>query len=438
MRLRLATSYFLVSLALPGSAMAGGLLDNYFLARDNDPQLKAAGATRLAQGETKDQSVALLLPNVSVSGNTDDISSETDSNFAFNPSRSEDFNRHGYSLVLTQPVYRHELWVGLRQADSTVAQAEVDYGIAVQDLMIRLATSYFRLLGAGDNLEFSRAEKEATARQLEQAKQRFEVGLVAITDVYEAQAQYDLTVADEIGAVNLLAIARELLQEITNQYEHSPAILKEKIPLLTPDPADIDQWVKQATTQNLSLRSAIYNSDIAKEEINRQRSGHLPTLDIVASHDTSNSNSAFGSESDSDRISLQLNLPIFSGGAVNSRTREASYRSEAAKQSVIQSRRSAKRQTRNAYLSVISEISRVKAFKQAVASNIKSNEATQAGFDVGTRTIVDVLLIQRELFRAKRDYARSRYDYILNTLRLKQAAGSLALPDIEAINEWLQ
>jgi len=439
MNLRFKPSYVLVaSLALSSNAFAGGLLDNYLLARDNDPQLKAADATRLAQGETKDQSVALLLPNIALSANTDDISSETDSNFAFNPSREENFNTNGYNLTLTQPVYHHDYWVGLRQADSTVAQAEADYGVAKQDLMIRLSSGYFDLLAAQDNLDFASAEKEATARQLVQAKQRFEVGLIAITDVHEAQAQYDLTVASEISAENLLANARESLQEITGQYETTPKLLQAEIPLLSPAPNDIEQWVKKATDQNLGLKSAQFAREIASEETNRQRSGHYPTLDVVASRNVSNSNSSFGSESESDRISLQLNVPLFSGGAVSSRTREAAYRAEAAKQNLVQTRRSVVRQTRNAYLGVIAEVSRVKALNQAVISSAKANEATQAGFDVGTRTIVDVLLSQRELFRAKRDYARSRYDYILNTLRLKQAAGSLTVEDIKAINKWLK
>jgi len=439
MRIRLASAYlFITALALPAHAVAGDLLDNYLLARDNDPQLKAADATRLAQAETKDQSVALLLPNISLTGNTDKISSDTDSNFAFNPSRKEDFHTNGYSLVVTQPVYHHDYWVGLRQADATVAQAEADYGTAKQDLMIRLASGYFDLLAAQDNLDFARAEKDATARQLEQAKQRFEVGLIAITDVHEAQAQFDLTVAQEISSDNLLANARESLQEITGQYEQAPQLLRDKIPLLSPEPTDIEQWVKTATAQNLNLKSAQFAREVASEETNRQRSGHFPTLDIVASKNHSDSNSAFGSQRDSDQISLQLNVPIFAGGAVNSRTRQAAYRAEAAKQNLLQTRRSVVRQTRNAYLGVIAEISRVKALKQAVISSAKANEATQAGFEVGTRTIVDVLLSQRELFRAKRDYARSRYDYILNTLRLKQAAGSLARADIEAINGWLK
>ena len=438
MRLRLTPGYLLIaSLTFSSSVFAGGLYDNYLLAHDNDPQLKAADATRLAQKELKSQSVAQLLPNLSLSANTDRNKSET-TNSAFFPAVTETFNSHTYQLTLTQPIYRHDRWVALRQANATVSQADVDYGTAEQALMLRLSESYFNLLAAKDNLDFAQAEKEATARQLEQAKQRFDVGLIAITDVHEAQAQYDLTVAQEITARNQLASAREALQEITGQYEQTPLSLKADIPLLTPAPDNIDDWVKKATDQNLSLKSAIYANDIASEEINRQRAGHLPTLDLVASRTNSVTGGLTGRSNDTDRISLQLNVPIFAGGGVNSRTREAAYRADAAKQSLIQTRRSVIRQTRDAYLGVIAEVSRVKALKQAVTSNQKAYEATQVGFEVGTRTIVDVLLSQRELFRAKRDYARSRYDYILNTLRLKQAAGSLARTDIEAINEWLK
>jgi len=438
MSLRFTPSYLLIaSLTLSSNAFAAGLYDNYLLAHDNDPQLKAADATRSAQKETKSQSIAQLLPSLSFSANTDKIKSET-TNSAFFPAVSETYRSHAYQLTLTQPIYRHDRWVALRQANSTVSQAEADYGIAEQALIIRFSESYFNLLAAKDNLDFAHAEKEATARQLEQAKQRFEVGLIAITDVHEAQAQYDLTVAQEITADNQLASAREALQEITGQYEKAPLSLQDEIPLLNPNPEDIDAWVKKATAQNLTLQSAIYSSDIAHEEINRQRAGHLPTVDLVASRTQSVTGGLTGRDNDVDKISLQLNVPIFSGGSVNSRTREAAYRAEAAKQGLIQARRSITRQTRDAYLGVIAEVSRVKALKQAVISNTKAYEATQVGFEVGTRTIVDVLLSQRELFRAKRDYARSRYDYILNTLRLKQAAGSLARTDIEAINKWLK
>lgn len=419
------------------SLMAGDLLSVYQLAKQNDPTLQAAEQSRFAVGEIKPQSRALLLPNLSVAGDTTDNSVDTDSNFNFNPSRDEDFNTNGYTVTLVQPVFDYDLWVGLSQADSTDKQAAADYITAEQDLIIRLATRYFNVLGAQDNLEFSNAEKDANARQLEQAKQRFEVGLIAITDVHEAQARYDITVADVILAENLLANTRDALEEIIGVYNEDIKPLKEKIPLLSPEPANQEEWVTSAYQSNPTIASANFGLEIARDEVKRQRSGHFPTVDVVASHSDDSSNSAFGFERESDAISLQLNLPIYQGGFVNSRTREAAYRHNEAKQLLEQSRRAVARQTRDAYLGVISSISRVKAFNAAVISNTKALEATEAGFEVGTRTIVDVLLSTSQLYLAERDYARSRYDYILNTLSLKQAAGTLNEQDIAFINEWI-
>jgi outer membrane protein len=422
---------------LPVSASAADLLEAYTLARQNDPQLKAADANRLARGEAYPQSRSALLPTLGVTANTTDNSQET-KNSSFFPAVEEDFNTNGYTLTLTQPVYHHDFWVALRQANSTVKQAETDYAAAEQDLIVRVAGRYFDVLSAQDSLDFANAEKESTARQLEQAKQRFEVGLIAITDVHEAQAQYDLTVAQAIQAENELANAREALQEILGQYLDSVQGLQTELPLITPEPDSPTQWADKAAEQNFSIRSAQFALDIAREEINRQRAGHYPTLDVVATRSNSSSNSITGSERETDTIGLQLNVPLFQGGFVNSKTREAAYRHSEAKYTLEQTRRNVLRQTRDAYLGVIAGISRVKALNQAVISSEKALEATQAGFEVGTRTIVDVLVSQSQLYGAKRDYARARYDYILNTLNLKQAAGTLGEQDIKQINAWIE
>ncbi len=423
---------------LSPAAYGTDLVESYQLALQNDPRINAAEAARFAVGEAKPQSRAQLLPNINFQAEGATNTRETTRSGGFPLPRTESFSATGYSLNITQPVYRHELIVGLRQADARVAQAEADYQAAEQELVLRVAERYFNVLAAMDNLEFARAEKKAVGRQLEQAKQRFEVGLIAITDVHEAQARYDLTVAEEIRVENQLADARDALREITNQPAKALLPLQDEIPLVAPAPADVEEWVQLAGKQNLQIVSARYGTEIAREEISRQRAGHYPTLDLVASRSNSDVNSRFGSDSETDTIGLELNLPIFEGGLVNSRTREARYRFDEAKQNLIEQRRTALRQTRDAYLGVLAGISRVKALKQAVISNEKALEATNAGFEVGTRTIVDVLLSQRELFRAQRDYANSRYEYILETLRLKQAAGILADTDIKAINQWLE
>jgi len=426
-----------LSLGLPLTAHADDLLAIFNIAKDRDPTLRQAAANRKADFEAKPQSVAALLPNIRARADTVDNSQEVQ-NSGFFPNVSESFNTNSYAITLTQPLYRHELLVALRQADSTTQRAEANFQSARQDLILRVADAYFNVLAAIDNLEFARAEKEATQRQLDDAKQRFDVGLVAITDVLEAQARYDLTVAQEITADNTLANTREALQEITGEYHENLKILRPEIPLLSPDPDSVDEWVKQADENNLQLVSARQTGEIARQEINRQRAGHYPTLDIVAQRSNSVSNSQFGRETDTDTIGLELNVPIFAGGGVVSRTREARYRFQAATEGLEVTRRSVLRQTRNAYLGVLAGISRVKALQQAVISNEKALEASTAGLEVGTRTIVDVLLTQRELFRARASYARARYDYILNTLRLKQAAGSLSIDDLSGINAWLQ
>lgn len=421
----------------PASHAAQGLYDIYRLALDNDPQIAASDAARRALRETRPQVRARLLPSINF--NADAATNDQErTRSGFIPNVAESFTSRGYTLSVRQPVFRYDLYLGLDQADARVAQAETDYAVAEQDLIVRVAQAYFNVQDAIDNLIFARAEKSAVERQLEQAKQRFDVGLIAITDVHEAQARYDQTVADEILAVNQLANAREALQEVTGEYPGELAALRAAIPLLTPEPDDIDQWAQLAEQQNLQLISARYGTEIARQEIGVQRAGHLPTLDLVASSSNSLSNSQFGSETDSDQLALEFNLPIYSGGAVSSRTREARFRFTESQQLLIQSRRSVLRQAREAYLGVRARISSVNALRQAVVSSEKALEATRAGFDVGTRTVVDVLLAEREVYRNKRSFARARYDYILETLRLKRAAGTLGPGDVQAIDGWLQ
>ena len=291
-----------------------------------------------------------------------------------------------------------------------------------------------------DDLSFALAELEAIEKQLEQADQRFEVGLATIIDVTEARAAYDLATAAIIEAENLLANAREALRETAGQYPSELAELKEETPLVKPEPENIEEWSEQAIVMNPVLQSANSNVGLAKENIEFERSGHYPTLDLVAQKgytSQSDSNLSGSNKTHQKILGLQVNIPIYAGGVVNSRTREASFRLDEAMQNEEEQRRAIIRQTRAAYNSVMSGVSRVNALQQAVYSNQKALESTEAGFDVGTRTTVDVLNARRELFSALRDYSRSRYEYVVNTLRLKQAAGIVSVNDIEQINQWL-
>lgn len=420
------------------SSFAEDLLSVYKSAIENDPTFRAAQAEYRALLESKNQSIALLLPTVSASAHYTDNDSET---ISATTSR-EDYKSNGYSLTLTQPLYRHENYVGLNQADAVVAQAAAAFENAKQDLIIRVAKQYFAVLAAKNDLEFAKAERTSIHEQLIQTQQRFNVGLIAITDVHEAQARYDQAVARAIIAENTFSISNEILREITATNHTALSPLSTKHPLIKPEPADIQQWVDTAKTQNKLLLASQKSVDVARAEVSRQGAGHFPTLDLTANHTHTEYGDGFlglaAQDKNNNSISLHLNVPLYQGGLVNSRSRAAAYRLTQAREKLEQQRRATERQTRNSYLSVIASISTVKALKQALASSLIALEATQAGFEVGTRTAVDVLDSQRELFGARRDYAQVRYNYVLETLSLKFAAGILSISDVEQINPWLK
>nr|WP_305907916.1 TolC family outer membrane protein [Methylomarinum sp. Ch1-1]MDP4520711.1 TolC family outer membrane protein [Methylomarinum sp. Ch1-1] len=269
-------------------------------------------------------------------------------------------------------------------------------------------------------------------------EQRFEVGLIAITDVYEAQAAYDQARANEIEAANLLDDAKEGLRELIgdNQADLNP--LHEKIILNRPEPDDISLWANSAQNNNFNIVAQLNQAEVARKEIRLQQSAHLPTIDIVANYNVQDNTSTFGLRGDTQSVGLQLNLPIFEGGGVYSRTQQAQYDYQREKEDLTKVKRTVTRQVRNAYRGVLASLSRVKALTATVKSSQSALEASEAGLEVGTRTMVDVLAEQRNLFRSKRDYARSRYDYLINGIKLKEAAGSLSEADLQEVNKFLQ
>ena len=454
---------FVFMLIFFGASTAGGtdLAEVYQIALVSDPTLREANANRQASSEASPQARAALLPLITGSYSRGEGDSSGSSVFqqidpagnivtVANPFRSDVSDSTSWRLDIQQPLFRWDRIVGLRQAQKQVAQAEVDYQAAQQDLMLRVAEAYFNVLAAQDTLDAEVANKEATKRQLEQAEKRFEVGLIAITDVLEAQAAYDLAVATDIGARRLLSTAKESLREITGEYIDELQRPGDDLPLVNPDPASADTWVKQGLKNNLALNSTRLQADVAKDQVRINRSGHMPTLDLVASRtsfdqdatrqDASDPNNPFllaDSNSVTNSISLRLNIPIFSGGNTSSIVRQSVYQHRAARERVERVARETERSTRDAYDAVLSQIARVRALRRAVQSNEKALQASEAGFEVGTRTTVDVLNARQKLFRARTDYARTRYDYIVNVLRLKQAAGSLSVQDINEVNAWL-
>lgn len=420
--------------------LAEDLWTVYQLALERDAQLQAAEAAYQAALEAKPQARSALLPQIAADASysrsdrsIDALGSSTD----LEPETTQ------WGISLSQSVYRHDYWVAYRQADSRVAQAKAEVEAARQDLIVRVSEAYFNLLGAEDNLRFARAEKEAVARQLEQAQKRFEVGLIAITDVKESQARYDQAVASEIEAVNTLDNAREALQVITGKYIETAAPLSEDMPLAKPEPQDMQAWVDTALEQNLQLAAARYAAEAARQEVARQRAGHYPYLDLTARYSDSSADQfstilgEYNADTTDTTITLQATLPLFTGGYTSSRVREAQSGFQQAQSQLELQRRETVRQARASYLNVMADIASVQAFRRVLESNRTAAEATQAGFEVGTRTAVDVLLTLSNVYQGERDYASSRYQYVLNGLRLKQAAGTLSEEDIRQINRWI-
>lgn len=439
-------------------APAADLLAIYQRALQNDPQLREAEATRLATLEAKPQALSALLPQLSGSGlvsHERDIG-PVDSNAPISPGVFQNYTlgqitttTHRYGVDLRQNLFRWENWVALQRADAQVAQAEADYQAAQQDLIARVAQRYFDVLSAQDDLEAQQVALTSIKRQLEQAESRFQIGLIAVTDVEEARAAHDSGAAAVIAAKRTLASTQELLREITGEAFDSLARPIEPFEMANPDPISEDRWVEMALQQNLSLVSSRLAADIARENVSAARGGHFPSLDLVGSRYKLNNNaqdtfpdgtSAGGTTVDQNQrtIGLQLTFPIYAGGMVSSQVRQAVYLHRAAKERVERVARQTEHDARDSYLGVLSEISRVKALRRAVESNATSLRATESGYEAGTRTAVDVLQSRQLWVQAQTDYSRSRYDYMLNVLKLQQAAGTLSQQSLERINSLLK
>jgi outer membrane protein len=415
---------------------AQDLLEIYELALQNDPVLKQAYAGQLAVGESKNQSIANFLPNVSATG-VSNMNRLNNKGATFQGSGIQNYVDNNLTVNLTQPLIHWEHWIQLSQSDNQIAKAEADYQAELQKLMVKITEAYFNVLSAEDNLEFSRAEKQAIARQLEQAKQRFEVGLIDITESHQAQAAFDRATADEIEASNDVDNQKEALIAIIGEQNIMLRNLGDPIPLVRPEPDNITAWSDSAEIGNFSIISAFNQMEFSRKAINLQRNGHLPKVDMVASFGQYDTTSTFGLQGSQEIVGLRLNVPLFEGGAVNSRIDQASYKYEQDKENLTAAKRTVNHQVKDAYRGITTSISRVEALKVAVSSAETALQATEAGFEVGIRTLVDVLDEQRNLYRAKRDYSRSRYDYLLNTVKLKQASSSLAQEDLQQINRLL-
>jgi len=424
-----------------GTAQAADLLETFRAAQANDPVIAAARAALQAGQEKLPQGRSLLLPSISLSANS--TYNDTTTQYGgptFLPGGNYRYNSHGYGVNLTQPLFRQQNWLVYGEAELQVAQAEAQFRIAEQDLMLRVAQTYFDVLIAQDSVQLAEAQKTAIAEQLEQAKRNFEVGSATITDTHEAQARYDLTSAQEIAAQNDLEIKKRALQQLINAMPQDLKHLSKEFKLEAPQPADMEKWVGDAQSNSLQLAIAQASAEIAEKEVARNRGGHYPTVDLVANYSNNQSSGGsfgVGSDNTNKSIGVQLNLPLFQGGLVNSRWREAEANRERAKQALEDTRRSIALQTRQAYLGVVSGIARVKALQQALTSGESVLEASKLGQEVGVRTNLDVLNAQQQLYATRRDLYQAEYSYLISHLRLKAAVGSLGEEDLARVNRAL-
>lgn len=470
-------SVFVLFLAA-NTAPAADLMAVYQRALQNDPQLREAEATRLATLEAKPQALSALLPqlagNGAISRERDTGSENTTESVQLPPcgpslptgtpcapagsnstifesfpfSGKVDTTIHQYTVNLKQNIFSWENWQNLKRADSQVAQAEADYQAAQQDLMSRVSQRYFDVLGAQDDLEAQQAALLSVTRQLEQAEERYKIGLIAITDVEEARASHDSTAAAVIAAKRALSSTQELLREIIGDPFDTLARPIEPFAMVNPDPISEDRWVEMALQQNLSLVSSRLAADIARENISVARGGHYPSLDLVGMAGKLDNNAidtfdgglpAGGTTVNQNQrsIGIQLTFPLYSGGLVSSQVRQAVYQHRAAKERLERVARQTEHDARDAYLGVLSEISRVKALRRAVESTTVALRATESGYEAGTRTAVDVLQSRQLWVQAVTDYSHSRYDYMLNVIKLQQAAGTLSEQSLRSINALL-
>jgi outer membrane protein len=423
-----------ITTAFSAPLFALDLVETYELARAQDAQLMIAESQLESSRQALPQAQSGNRPQVNLSAHT------TLQDKGNSLTGDDEQTSYGFTLSLAQNLYNSEIDAQIDAVEASVRQAEADYRVAELDLIVRVTEAYFNILSAQDNVEFAQAEKNAIGRQLEQAKKRFEVGLIAITGVKEAQASFDASIAQEIAATNTLDNAKEALQLIIGQpLESQLSVLGEEVALVIPEPSNRDTWVEQALKNNLSLLSAEAALQAANENRRIARAEENPTLNFIASYQDTEVDSDANGDYDADdlTLSLQFEMPLYTGGRTGGAIAEAEADYTSAQNNLLLQKRLVSQQTSTAYLAVVSGISQVQALKQALVSTTAALEATEAGFDVGTRTSVDVLDSLRVTYGSQRDYASARYDYLVNTLKLKQAAGLLTAEDLAAINQWL-
>jgi outer membrane protein len=439
---RIAAALPLALLVGSAPAVAADLMEIYRQALASDPVYSAARASWNAAQEKLPQGLAGLLPQASLSASTQ--YNDRDLRFR-NPAiagSQAQYNSNSASVSVSQPLYRKQNFVAYDQGKTQVALADVQFASAAQDLILRVSQAYFDVLLANANLSFTQAQKTAINQQLEQAKRNFEVGNATITDTHEAQARYDLVTAQEIGARADVEVKNRTLEQLIGRPAPALAGPARNFSPAPPTPNAMETWVERARNANLAVRIAQETLNFQSQDVVRNRGAHYPTVDAYASLTDSGQGSGVqggsGTDTNSKIIGLQLAIPLYQGGIVNSRVREALANEDKARQDLENARRNAELAARQGYLGVTSNIAQVRALEAAVISNQSSLDSTILGQQVGVRTQVDVLNAQQLLFSARRDLAQARYNYIASFLRLIASAGELDEEDLQRINSWLE
>ena len=444
MRLKLSpsrSSLLLAALFSAAPAFSTDLMQVYRDALTNDQQYMAARATADALREKEPQGLSGLLPTISGTANT--TWNENKYSASNQPQKiNRDFNTNAYNVNLTQPLFRWQNIVQYSQGKLQVVQAEANFAQASQDLILRVAQAYFDVLYAEENLKAVRANKQSIAQQLEQAKKNFEVGTATITDSQEAQSRFDLASAQEIAAENDLEVKRFALSVIIGKHPGGLNRLKPQAELKPPQPNSMDPWVDAAEKDSFVVQAQQAAAEVAAKEVERNRAGHYPTLDVVANYGKNNSALSFlgndSLETTARNIGLQLNIPLFQGGYVNSKTREAAANRSAAQATLENTKRTAALNARQSYLGVVNGLAQVRALNAALISSTSALESNKLGYEVGVRINIDVLNAENQVYITKRDLARARFDTLLSQLRLKAAVGSLGEADLEQINSLFE
>ncbi|MBT6042107.1 MAG: TolC family outer membrane protein [Gammaproteobacteria bacterium] len=435
----------LAVLTLPfSSVQADDLAQIFELAATNDPEIRQARASYNAAHTTIDQGRSFLLPRVTVGGSTSRDTSGPANASQFGPGHSFEngFNSKGYNLSISQALLNFEAWYAFKSAKQSDQQAAANLAQAEQQLILKVATAYFNVLRTLDNLATFRAEEDAASRVLEQTRERFEVGLIPITDVYDSQASHDLVRVNRLVEENNLNQAYEALEAITGRPHNNLETLNSDFPIESLNPSSLDEWVNLALDNNLAIKSAQFDFAAKKDDARSARATMFPTLDISAGYGWNQSANPFSffpaAASERTNITLNFSYPLYAGGLNSARKRQAYYTRDASEEALMKTQRDSTQSTRNNYRSVETDVLAVQARAQAIISAESALEATEVGAEVGTRNVVDVVLAQRTLFQARRDYASARYAYVINTLNLKQAAGILSPQDIIDLNNWLE